>query len=736
MTSKDWKPHFIDRPVDHARDCANVLKNKDQCNCYLSWNRDTIAPTSTFGAATNEAPEGVYGTLDEQDRAAIQNFVDLKNSQNDERLKGQYSHTGIYSALAHGEIRVLELHRGVLGSPLEGRLHIVSVDFAYPTQSLDNATQSYTRQTNHALSSMSGKPVWYTALSYVWGTPIFDQTILVGDTSIAITRSLAAALRSLRSTEISIFLWIDQICINQPNTREKEQQIPLMGLIYTHATNTLIWLGDEDGQEPLLALDTMEYIHSRLQMSDAEITPSDFDRLDFPPPDHRSWRAIRLLLQRPWFSRLWTIQEAVLSRNLFVKCGEAVASWDDLAAWCYVLEHSKLLQWLSTTDTSECKPTDGTCYGRRSPLGGATIDSLQSARLHNLTMVEQEYLLNSLVRTRYAQATDAKDKVYGVLGISESNIVPDYSAATTARDIYEEACLTQIPGLIYELLSCVDHDTPLKPSWVPDWSTDRVTEALGYSTKAWTLYHAGSKAIGELIISTPHPTTVDLSGDKKRITLSGLVFDTIVLLGDVNEQATLDIDEPQHGNASLVSCVQLVRERYTPEEYPAPNISIYDAFWQTLVAGRDGSGIACPTEEHSDVFSLILDSTTGKMPSLPGQKYNSRRQKGFFTLASLQTRRPAKTLEDLRTAIRAALTMRRFAVTQRGYFALVPRGAREGDEIVVFEKACVPFVVREAYYDNGTCQGYELLGETYVHGIMKGEAMNMPDSHLEDVTLL
>jgi hypothetical protein len=152
----------------------------------------------------------------------------------------------------------------------------------------------------------------------------------------------------------------------------------------------------------------------------------------------------------------------------------------------------------------------------------------------------------------------------------------------------------------------------------------------------------------------------------------------------------------------------------------------------TLLAGRDASTTAAPTQDHNDVFSLILDSTTGEMPSFPGQVYTPRRQKGFFTLNSLRTRKPAKTLEDLRTAIRAALTMRRFAITEKGYFALVPRGTREGDEIVVFEKACVPFVIRRVEASGG----FELLGEAYVHGIMRGEVMDMQDLKLEDVVLV
>tara|TARA_R110002003_G_scaffold242_1_gene17253 strand:- start:5456 stop:6523 length:1068 start_codon:yes stop_codon:yes gene_type:complete len=350
---------------------------------------------------------------------------------------------------------------------------------------------------------------------------------------------------------------------------------------------------------------------------------------------------------------------------------------------------------------------------------------------------EKEYLLNSLVRTRYAQATEAKDKIYGVLGISNAKIAPDYSTSKSARDVYHEACLTQVPELIYELLSCVDHDKPMKPSWIPDWSSPRVTEALGYSTKAWTLYRCGWKAVSEGNTFAGRPTKVLVSEDRQQVTLSGILFDKLKVVGCVIEEPILSIDNSQYDNVGWASYVQLVKATmatYEKQEHSCPYSSIYEAFWRTLVAGRDGSGTSAPTQEHSEVFSLILDSITGQMPSLPGQSYSPRRQKGFFTLDSLRTRKPAKTLEDLRAAFRAAITMRRFAVTEKGYFTLVPRGTLEGDEIVVFDKACVPFVVRKTNSEDGSSRLYQLLGEGYVHGAMQGEVLDVPNLQFGDLT--
>ena len=96
-------------------------------------------------------------------------------------------------------------------------------------------------------------------------------------------------------------------------------------------------------------------------------------------------------------------------------------------------------------------------------------------------------------------------------------------------------------------------------------------------------------------------------------------------------------------------------------------------------------------------------------------------------------RQPAKTLKDLRAAFRAVVGMRRFAVTERGYFALVPRGAKVGDEVVVFDRACVAFVVRRER-ESGEAR-FEMLGEAYVHGVMKGEVLEMGEVGWQNVTL-
>jgi hypothetical protein len=66
--------------------------------------------------------------------------------------------------------------------------------------------------------------------------------------------------------------------------------------------------------------------------------------------------------------------------------------------------------------------------------------------------------------------------------------------------------------------------------------------------------------------------------------------------------------------------------------------------------------------------------------------------------------------------------------TRKKYLAIGPLRIKEGDMICLFYEACTPFVIRKRAQD-----GYFLMGECYVHGLMGGEGMEMGEE--EEITL-
>jgi hypothetical protein len=81
-------------------------------------------------------------------------------------------------------------------------------------------------------------------------------------------------------------------------------------------------------------------------------------------------------------------------------------------------------------------------------------------------------------------------------------------------------------------------------------------------------------------------------------------------------------------------------------------------------------------------------------------------------------------------AIGSCCNGRCFAVTEKGYMAIVPPGTKEGDMVCIFMGAQVPFIIRPRPVQTEECEGlileqsYALVGECYVHGMMDGEGLS------------
>jgi hypothetical protein len=88
-------------------------------------------------------------------------------------------------------------------------------------------------------------------------------------------------------------------------------------------------------------------------------------------------------------------------------------------------------------------------------------------------------------------------------------------------------------------------------------------------------------------------------------------------------------------------------------------------------------------------------------------------------------RNPEKEIAtEIQNAINRASWNRVFFITESGRFGLGPVGTRPGDEVFTLLGGHVPFVLRRVGGDferGGEHEKYQLLGESYVHGVMDGE---------------
>lgn len=133
-----------------------------------------------------------------------------------------------------------------------------------------------------------------------------------------ITRNLWEALQALRLTDAPRYLWFDAICINQRDIHEKGCQVRIMDQIYRNAREVHVWLGaaDEVSRFGTVAIN---------YFADQAAPPTDAPW--YSKYSHRYAEGLSALLKRPWFSRIWTIQEAALARKVTLTCGTDKASW-------------------------------------------------------------------------------------------------------------------------------------------------------------------------------------------------------------------------------------------------------------------------------------------------------------------------------------------------------------------------------------------------------------------------
>jgi hypothetical protein len=180
------------------------------------------------------------------------------------------------------------------------------------------------------VDDQNGKPshdkavVKYEALSWCWGQESRDWGLRVvlkdGPRRMAITRELLLALKYLRSRTVDRVLWIDALCINQADHEERNHQVQMMSRIYNGAEQVCVWLG-EDNDDSTMAF---SFIHEIMQLE-------NFDSISEKSENAKKWQSLLLLMQRPWFSRRWVVQEIALARAATIYCGNDNIPWQQFA---------------------------------------------------------------------------------------------------------------------------------------------------------------------------------------------------------------------------------------------------------------------------------------------------------------------------------------------------------------------------------------------------------------------
>jgi hypothetical protein len=240
------------------------------------------------------------------------------------------------------------------------------------------------------------------------------------------------------------------------------------------------------------------------------------------------------LLHRPWWSRVWILQEVALSKRATVYCGSRALDWKHISELVVAIEKSHLIGLLHRRDSI-----------RDFRKTSVVLNMLQDSILHGYALVaaRQEHLYRNpldlyrlLSMADNFDATDPRDKVFALLGLTNpsSQLKADYGQSIAK--VYTSAALNILEEhgdlRSFEWFDGHDDKSSDLPSWVPDFRLDSgyqtapisTTPPLRNNSSRW--YSAsGSKHPG-----LGHNLRVTNGGQV--LVLRGITFDAIKELGE------------------------------------------------------------------------------------------------------------------------------------------------------------------------------------------------------------
>lgn len=590
--------------------------------------------------------------------------------------------------------------------------------------------------------SLSESPQ-YEALSYCWGDLQSRKLISLDGHHFLATESLEIALRYLRCQDTPRTLWIDAICINQADDPERSQQVGLMGNIYRSARRVTVWLGEEEGNEETGR-------DGRFQSASyAGRSPPDRESISIMDGTRQQGCLIDgvdiiPLYRRPWWQRIWVIQEVAVSTKtaVTVQYGRHTEEWQKLrGSWGSYFLRGEL------ADHSLTKPYE-------------IISSLKRTLWFGIPM----RLTDLLEQFRFWKATDPRDKIYALIGLSTG----------AGRDFpidYTKSVITVYTDLVIHLinldknLDVLSHSSVSRtledlPLWAPDWSSGK-DDSLppGRLPLRWRHDRCGkwyaASADREAQITFKHPNILVVSGfvfGAIRFIGQELHLDDVSLQGTIMDEweamifGTTEADDPYYGQDGRLEafCRTLIadmgndgnrakeqmfeqflswckRPRLPPKEPMSLKVAKalgYIADEKDRSSGKGSDEYPYKSRSEAIINKEFHEAYELRKESLSKPEMLDLSEEELFNFCN-ESWKSDRACQDFYRRMENVAVGRRLIVSDHGYMGIAPENSKQGDTICILFGGRAPFILRET-----TEGGHHLIGECYVHGIMDGEALD------------
>jgi hypothetical protein len=498
-----------------------------------------------------------------------------------------------------------------------------------------------------------------------------------------------------------------------------------MSEIYRNASKVLVCMGrDTDGG----AEDVASLVHDVSQMISKYNSIAEMPVLHVSDPlyDDPRWKSVATLHRLPWWTRAWVVQEVGLAKDPQVLYGPVEFAYRDLM---------KLAAWTM----------------RRAPnleiRAGVSFFSIHvdwadwSDDWRTTATYPGNNLVDLLNQARWLGCSNPRDHIYSLLGHPLATLdaektpiaEPDYDR--DHMDVWYDLAERLIKSHGLAIVSAVEHSQEELvggyPSWVPwCWEDEYTSCTLG------CYYDFYYRADGGLSAS---PSGKGLTTDEfRQLHAEGVSVDVIKDTVKFNADDLAASPEKLRSMASspgIGSSSQLALRSIWEHarELGQSGATVYGdqwltAFSLTLIAGITTYDCAeDDIERHKRDFRAYF-----KLWIEANYEKDSPEMEPF--LSAMQESKEGEPGDDMGDAERYYIDLklmcegRSFLFTEKGFFGLSLCIAQPGDKICVLFGSKCPFVLREWDVDAEGRKRHKLVQDSFVHGIMRGEAMKSFES--------
>lgn len=437
---------------------------------------------------------------------------------------------------------------------------------------------------------------------------------------------------------------------------------------------------------------------------------------ELPGPDSGEWHAVANLVHRPWFSRLWIVQEFILARDVIFYCGRTTVDWRTTVALCldFVLD------------------APFATMGR-----AQLLDLLHAYRSFSCTHDRDRYLaLLGLASDLSISESPEQRRQHPALRV-------DYTTDATTWSLAVSKFLLRLPGGC-ELFMRAGLSSQLdasRPSWTQTFGDERLQRQVIDQVDLDSASRAAGNESKFIAVNVPGcPEAIELKG----FNLGGEIIRDWSRpprrpqqpSEDMGEVVNLRLDEYIcHASETFLSTLAL--DPAALEAAARDSNSALEAMVKALMVNLDPAVSSFIPGFGLNTMVLGIREWLVDTGRAPDHLKRLERLRAYFLsdseghdsrAATPPASRSGPTAEQsfLPNAIMPMMMGMNAATTSpRGRYASVPRGTKVGDEIWILAGCKLPALLRHSRaVPLGQHDGvYRIVGFCYLDGFMKGEAL-------------